>query len=172
LRIHRTVQTLRGQLLDSSLVNVTSSNQLNASARSRPFRSASLPWRAVLVLLFSASYGFRPMEPCWAGHHHAHLEMGGTREDAHWREPGAGHRHSEHDWPDDCCASATACATGGVASLTNVASTVLERIRPSALTSRVVFASPLIPDHSWILQGRGHSPPAKPLFITLKTLLI
>lgn len=151
---------------------MASSNHRNALTLARPFGSCSVPLRLLTVLLFAASFGFRPAEPCWAGRHHADVEAAGEHEATHQRTPGPGHRDSEHNSEDCCCASASPVATRGEAASISSSSTIQENIRVAVLVSGVVFRSPFIPDNSWMLQGRDHAPPDVPLFITFKALLI
>jgi hypothetical protein len=126
----------------------------------------------LLVLFFLASLGFSSVKPCSAGDHDADVETAGAHQKMDHKASGGGHRRSGDDAADCCCASSSACAARGEASLTNAAWSVQENIRVAVLLSAPVSRLQLIPGHSWISQGRGHAPPAMPLFITLKTLLI
>lgn len=153
------------------VVNVDSSNHRNGPTRLRQLGSRGLLWRVLLVLFFLASFGFRSVEPCPAGHHDADIERAGAHHKIDHKAPSGGHRRSEHD-DSCCCASASTCVTRGEASPTNAASSVQESIRIAVLVAGPAFRSPPIPDNSWISQERYHAPPAMPLFITLKALLI
>ena len=153
------------------MVNVDRANHRDTPTRLRRLGSRDLLSRALLVFLFIASFGFRSVEPCSAGHHDADVERAGAHHKIDHKAPGGGHRRSEHD-DGCCCASASTCPTRSEASPTNAASSVQESIRIAVLAAGPAFRPPPIPGNSWISQERYHAPPAMPLFITLKALLI
>ena len=139
--------------------------------RLRQLGSRGLLSRVLFVLFFLASFGFRSVEPCSAGHHDTEVERAGEHQKIDHKVPGDAHRRSEHD-DGCCCASASTCATRGEAIPTSAASSVQESIRIAVLVAGPAFRFPPIPGNSWISQERSHAPPAMPLFITLKAVLI
>jgi hypothetical protein len=137
----------------------------------RRLSSGGLLSRSLLVVLFLASLGFRSVEPCSAAHHDACLETASAQEKMDHEAPCGGHRNSKQNSTDCCCPSAIACEPHRGATLANTASTVQETFRICMVVSGLVRPA-LVPDYSSIVHGRDHAPPATPLFITLKALLI
>jgi hypothetical protein len=150
---------------------VTSSNHRKAPLRLQRCASGSVLLRLSLVFLFAASLGFRSVEPCSAGHH-PDLETAGAHDDLAHQAPGTPHHHSEPDSADCCCGSPSACDTRDTASLATAASQAQRSVQVPLVFSELPLPLSVVRSGSRISQERSLGPPAVPLFITLKALLI
>ena len=170
--LRRRKHVKRPRRRESIVADVGSFNHRNASTLLRRRGPGGDLSRLLLILLFLASFGSRSAEPCWGGHHDADGEAVGAHQEQHRDVPSSGHRHSGHESVDACCASASACETRGEASLTTAASTVRDSTQVPVWVLHLSLPSSVISDDVRISRARYHAPPATPLFITLKALLI